>query len=308
MKRTPRRQPSFLAQLVMAVLALAGIVMATSTVKPVYAGRAPVVARLAAVEWRDSTAERAPWAVASADSAVRTAQFEADRRAFAEDLVRTGRIGAARADSVATFAVREAYAKKVPPALVFGVMLVENGDFRSSARSSVGAVGLMQVYGKVWVPTLGRLFGRNLRDDATNLRYGVHILAHYVYRAADDPSATGAAVRTGLLRYNGCVRGTNTRGCHRYPDKVRQNVERYALAQCGSAGYAGCVEAPLQRKLLNDDAVAEAIFLAVARPVVGTTPDGASGGATGRGLSSGLSGLSADLSADLRSDLAAVAR
>jgi hypothetical protein len=123
MQRRPRRQPSLLAQLLLVVLALAGIIVSASTVKPVYAGRAPVVARLAAADWRDVAAERAPWAVAGADSAVRTAQFEVDRRAFAEDLVRTGRIGAARADSVATFAVREAYAKKVPPALVFGVML-----------------------------------------------------------------------------------------------------------------------------------------------------------------------------------------
>ena len=260
-----RRKSSVLGQIGLAVAALAGIIATAGSVKPVYAGRAPVAKRLVAAEWWDSTAARAPWAVVDADSAVRTAQFEVDRQAFASDLVRTGRISEERANAVATYAVREAYAKKVPPALVVGVMLVENGDFRSTARSSVGAVGLMQVYGKVWVPTLGKLFGRNLRDDETNLRYGVHILAHYLYRAAGAPGNAGDAVRTGLLRYNGCVRGTNTRNCHRYPDKVRANVERFAVAQCGTTGYAGCVEAPLRRKLTNDDAVAEAIYLAIAQ-------------------------------------------
>ena len=37
--------------------------------------------------------------------------------------------------------------------------MTENRTFKSRARSSVGAVGLMQVYGKVWVPSLGKLFG-----------------------------------------------------------------------------------------------------------------------------------------------------
>lgn len=268
-RMTRRRKPTLLGQLGLAVAAFAGLVTATSHVQPVFAGRAPVVQRLAAAEWRDSTADRAadraPWAVTDADRAMNTAQFEADRQAFADDLVRTGRIDEERAEQVATFAVREAYLKKVPPALVFGVMLVENAAFRSKARSSVGAVGLMQVYGKVWVPTLGRRFGRDLQNDETNLRYGVHILAHYLYRAAGEPDAAGSAVRTGLLRYNGCVRGTNTRGCHRYPDKVRANVERFAVAQCGGEGYAGCVEAPLRRKLLADDAVAEALYTTIAQ-------------------------------------------
>jgi soluble lytic murein transglycosylase-like protein len=130
--------------------------------------------------------------------------------------------------------VREAYKKRVPPALIFGVLMTENATFKSSARSNVGAVGLMQVYPKVWVPTLGKFFGKNLRDDETNLRYGVHILSHYVYRAASKSGAPAASsegvLRTGLLRYNGCVRGTNTKDCHSYPDKVMRAVERYAVA------------------------------------------------------------------------------
>ena len=225
---------SLLGQLALAGASVAAIVVATQVVQPVYVGRTSVAQRVAEqawtpVTWRDSAAVRAPWTVADGEAALNSAQFEADRRAFADDLLRTGRIDASRADSIATFAVREAYRKKVPPALVFGVMLAENTTFKSRARSNVGAVGLMQIYPKVWVPTLGKLFGKNLRDDETNLRYGVHILSHYVYTAAkkaDDATtnATGV-VRTGLLRYNGCVRGTNTPDCQTYPDKVLHAVE-----------------------------------------------------------------------------------
>jgi hypothetical protein len=77
----------------------------------------------------------------------------------------------------------------------------------------------------------------------------VHILSHYVYRAGTRVANAEGAVRTGLLRYNGCVRGANTPGCHRYPDKVMRNVERYAVAQCGDASFEQCVAQPLQLTL-----------------------------------------------------------
>jgi soluble lytic murein transglycosylase-like protein len=244
---------SLLGQLTLGITALAAIVVSAAQVKPIYVGQAPMVQRLVTATWRDSTAERAPWAILARDAALATVQFEEDRRAFAADLVATGRLDAARADTLATFAVREAYIRRVPPALVFGVLLTENATFKSRARSSVGAVGLMQVYPKVWVPTLGKLFGRNLRDDETNLRYGVHILSHYVYttakRSNDPASDAGGTVRTALLRYNGCVRGKNTPNCHSYPDKVMQAVERYAQAQCGSDGFEGCVARPMRLRL-----------------------------------------------------------
>ena len=248
------KKSSLLGQLALGAAALAAIVVATSEVEPVYVGRAPVVQRLVEATWKDSAAARAPWAVAdSTGEALASAQFEADRVAFARDLVLTGRVKPARADSLATFAVREAYRKRVPPALVFGVLMTENARFESRARSNVGAQGLMQVYGKVWVPTLGKKFGRNLADDQTNLRYGVHILAHYVYTAAKkakvDPGAASEnaenVVATGLLRYNGCVRGTNTPKCHTYPDKVRRAVEQHAKTQC-SSGFDDCIAQPLR--------------------------------------------------------------
>jgi len=247
----PKFVRSFLAQSALLAAAVGGAAYATSRVDAVYVGRAPVVQRLVQQSWRDSAAAKAPWAVAHVDSAVASPRFEADRRAFVADLMRTGRMSAERAESLATYVVREAYRKKVPPALVLGVMLTENDEFRSTARSNVGAVGLMQVYPKVWVPTLGKRFGTDLRDDETNVRYGVHILSHYLRTSSDDAASGGVAgadgaLRRGLLRYNGCVRGTNTRGCHRYPDKVMRAVERYAVAQCAGEGVAGCVERPLR--------------------------------------------------------------
>ncbi len=241
-------------QLTLAGAAIAAIVTAATSVRPVYVGREPVVRRLVAASWErraaaDSAAvrERAPWAfLASADSAMRSERFEEDRQAFVADLLATGHVTEARAESLATFAVREAYRKRVPPALVFGVLLTENRTLKSRARSNVGAVGLMQVYGKVWLPTLGKTLGRNLTDDETNLRYGVHILSENLYRSAALVTTASGALHKGLLRYNGCVRGTNTRNCHRYPDRVRQAVERHAVAQCGAGGFARCVEEPIR--------------------------------------------------------------
>ena len=140
--------------------------------------------------------------------------------------------------------MREAYRRRVPPALVLGVMLTENGALRSSARSSVGALGLMQIDPKAWRAPLGRLFGRDLRDDATNVRYGVFILSHLAGRI---PRSTSEEMswRLPLLRYNGCVNGTNTPNCHQYPDVVRRQVERRALSICKGRSFDACVAQPL---------------------------------------------------------------
>lgn len=252
-------------QLALAGAAIVAIVTAATGVRPVYVGRAPVVHQLLAAPWDGAAADsmalearaRAPWAfLASAESALESEQFEEDREAFAADLVATGRIGAARADSLATFAVREAYRKRVPPALVFGVLLTENRTFKSRARSNVGAVGLMQIHRKVWVPTLGKMFGRNLADDETNLRYGVYILSQNLYQSAARVATAEGALSKGLLRYNGCVRGTNTRNCHRYPARVRRAVEQYAVAQCSEGGYARCVEEPMRLSIAAAELVA----------------------------------------------------
>jgi hypothetical protein len=194
---------------------------------------------------------RAPWIQDTTDAALASNQFEADRRAFAQDLLATGAVELERAEELASFAVREAYVRRVPPALVLGVMLTENRGLASGARSNVGAVGLMQIHPPAWKRSLGKLFGTNLRDDQTNLRYGVFILSHYLRRAR-DPMGAGEAWRFGLLRYNGCVRGTNTSDCHRYPDIVRARVEQHARSLCGDLGFDACVKRPVLLTLRED--------------------------------------------------------
>jgi soluble lytic murein transglycosylase-like protein len=249
------RPASWLKQIALGAGALATMVFTAQHIRPVYAGRAPVVRELLEPRlWGDSALARAPWATGSGDVALLSPQFEIDRRAFMEDLMRTVEITPGRADSVATFAVREAYRRRIPPALVFGVLMVENHDLKSSALSSAGAVGLMQIDASTWVSSLGKRFGTNLRNDETNLQYGVFILSHLLYDSdADGVPADSANVhgslRRGLLRYNGCVRGTNTKNCFRYPEIVRTRIDTLAISQCGWRGYERCVAEPLKYAL-----------------------------------------------------------
>ena len=252
------RPASWVKQLTLGLGAMATVAFTAQHVRPIYAGRAPVVRELLEPrEWGDSALTRAPWASGSGDVALLSPQFEIDRRAFMEDLMRTADgITPGRADSLATFAVREAYRRRVPPALVFGVLMVENQELKSSARSNAGAVGLMQIDTSTWVSSLGKRFGTNLRNDETNLQYGVFILSHLLYDS-DDTVATDStnghgSLRRGLLRYNGCVRGTNTRNCFRYPEIVRTRIDTFAIAQCGWRGYERCVAEPLRYALVDE--------------------------------------------------------
>lgn len=173
---------------------------------------------------------------------VASPEFERDRAAFAADLVATGHMDPARADTVAYYAVRESYVRGIPPAVVFGVMLTENSRFVSTALSNVGAVGLMQVYPKVWLKALQAKFGTDLATDSTNLKYGVYILSTYI--KTDQGKAAASAVNKGLLHYNGCVRGTNTPNCRNYPSKVAGFVEKQGNAICGDKGFYDCIAKP----------------------------------------------------------------
>ncbi len=187
---------------------------------------------------------RAPWLSLPEPLALRHPQFQRDVDAFATDLRGTGNIGSHRADSIARVAVREAYHRRIPPALVLGVMLTENDAFKPSARSRVGALGLMQIMPRMWTPNLGPILGRDLKDDETNLRYGVYILKHFAKRTSDTLDAAGAT-RIALLSYNGCVRGRNTPDCKAYPDKVQRHVERSARSICAGTAFRDCVALPL---------------------------------------------------------------
>ena len=196
------------SQVGLALGAVAAIVVAAHVSRPYYVSREPVAEQIVDHKYVDSTTEtRPPWMYASAEEALKTPQFLLDRELFTMDLLRTGKVSVARARALADIAVREAYTRRVPPALVLGVMLTENDELKSSARSRVGAVGLMQVYPKPWRSALARKFGTNIHTDSTNLKYGIFILGWVVQKASALVDDRDAAWRKALLGYNGCVRG-----------------------------------------------------------------------------------------------------
>jgi soluble lytic murein transglycosylase-like protein len=106
--------------------------------------------------------------------------------------------------------LRESRRQQVPPSLITAVLLTENTTLRPEAESSVGAQGLMQV---MPFHAGARLCNSDdLVDVDSNICHGTLILA----RNLRVTSSSAAA----LLRYNGCVRGSNTPDCHRYPVRV----------------------------------------------------------------------------------------
>ena len=227
------------------------IVFTMRNMRPVYANkgtlgeelrkRAPEVASVIA-----------PGDSADVDRLMATPKFQAEKKGFYEDVMRLKQVDSARADSIAQFAVREAYVRGISPAIIFGVMLTENARFVSKAQSNVGAVGLMQVYPKVWLTKeLTSMFGRDLASDSTNVKYGVFILSQYF-----RPKIRGGGTRdenwaTALLHYNGCVRGTNTPRCHTYPSKVKGFVENQATSICKGRGFYECIAKPFVQGLFG---------------------------------------------------------
>jgi hypothetical protein len=179
------------------------------------------------------------------DQLMASPQFQEEKQNFYEDLMRLKQLDSARADSIAQVAVREAYVRGISPAIIFGVMLTENAKFMSTATSNVGAVGLMQVYPKVWLTKeLAALFGKDIKSDSTNVKYGVFILSHYFRPMTKSGQTTQPSWQKALLAYNGCVRGTNTRNCYTYPAKVQRFVENSAKSICGSRGFYECIAKP----------------------------------------------------------------
>src|SRR5690606_35308887 len=80
--------------------------------------------------------------------------------------------------------------------------------------------------------------GHDLTDLETNICHGTKILAHAIKRSRSDLSRA-------LLAYHGCVHGTNTPDCHRYPSWVLGNAapgwangweERQWVASAASVG------------------------------------------------------------------------
>lgn len=225
------------------LVTVAAIVFCVNHVHPIFANQPTVAESIrSAVPATKAILSPTPADTGKVAQLVASPQFQSDRRAFAASLVKTGRMDQARADSVAYYAVREAYLRGIPPAVVFGVMLTENALFVSNAMSNVGAVGLMQVYPKVWLKALSSKFGADLASDSTNLKYGIFILSQYI--KSDSGKVTASALTRGLLHYNGCVHGTNTPHCTTYPTKVKNYVEKQGSSICGRKSFYQCIAEP----------------------------------------------------------------
>lgn len=226
-----------------AVLVLV-IVFAVRSTRPIYATRGTLGDELRK-RAPDAAAVLAPTDSSEVDRLMATPKFQEEKRNFHADLMRLKQVDSARADSIAQYAVREGYIRGISPAIIFGVMLTENAKFVSNALSNVGAVGLMQVYPKVWLnKEMKQRFGADLASDSTNMKYGVFILSHYFKPKVKGGTTQTTDWQTALLRYNGCVRGTNTPRCHTYPSKVRNFVEGQAKSICNGRGFYECIAKP----------------------------------------------------------------
>ncbi len=132
----------------------------------------------------------------------------------------TYRDNQALARRIAVALVKEGRRTGLDPQLLLAVLLVENPWVNPRAVSPMGAVGLMQVMpfhrGK-WKgckPSLEQIES-NICHGARIFKYNLRLESGNVDRA--------------LLRYNGCVLGTNTPNCHFYPQQVYAEASRAGL-------------------------------------------------------------------------------
>lgn len=124
-----------------------------------------------------------------------------------------------RAQRIATAVVAEGGKRNLNPALLIGVLLTEDVTLNPRARSFVGARGLMQVM-PMHAGKWKQCPSADLFAIENNICYGTSILADFVKRSPN--------LNRALLRYNGCVRGTNTPHCHTYSGKVLKFAEQAA--------------------------------------------------------------------------------
>ena len=122
--------------------------------------------------------------------------------------------------------VRESRRQRVPASLIAAVLVTENTTLTPEATSSVGALGLMQVMPMHAGAQL--CASADLVDVDSNICHGTMILARTLRRTTTPAAA--------LLRYNGCVRGTNTPDCHWYPVRVLARAHRVRYELLSAAG------------------------------------------------------------------------
>src|SRR5918995_1642196 len=113
-------------------------------------------------------------------------------------------------------AAAQTAASRVSPSVLAAVLLIENAPFDTSAVSTEGAIGLMQVM-PMHVGSYRCLSGDLLNVEA-NICHGARLLHSHLRRTKSMDVA--------LRRYNGCVRGRNTPRCQNYPVRVLRTASR----------------------------------------------------------------------------------
>jgi soluble lytic murein transglycosylase-like protein len=146
---------------------------------------------------------------------------------FSEDRVLVRRV----AQAVALEAKRQ----HVAASLIAAVVVTENTTLTPEAQSSVGALGLMQV-----MPMHAGQLGcqsSDLEEIESNICHGTKILS-WNLRSTKSPTVA-------LLRYNGCVKGTNTPDCRQYPVRVLARAGRVRQEMLAAYAVApASVESP----------------------------------------------------------------
>jgi len=135
------------------------------------------------------------------------------------------------ADRAAMAVVREGRRLNLSPSLLAAVLLIENRALDTAAVSSQGAVGLMQV-----MPVHAGSYGcasADLKELDANICHGARLLRLYVVRSS--------TLRVALRRYNGCVRGTVTPRCSRYPTRVLATAASVRREMLGLAAGDGMI-------------------------------------------------------------------
>jgi soluble lytic murein transglycosylase-like protein len=205
-----------------AVAALGMVVLGSAAV---YAGQSQAALRAGGV---DALTERARHVVGALE---RVEDVYADEIAPMERVL----LGYRRDDRqlvrrIAVSLLRESRRTELDPMLLLAVLLVENPWLDPNARSFVGATGLMQVmpfHRGNWPPCEPQL-----EDVEANICHGASIFAAYLKQTKGD-------VDRALLRYNGCVNGTNTPNCHQYANHVYARAGRASVQAWRNIGTMG---------------------------------------------------------------------
>lgn len=142
------------------------------------------------------------------------------------------------ADIISTYS--EKY--DVPEHVIYSVIKAESG-FDYSARSSVGAIGLMQIMPSTFEELTDQrlkeyLEPSSLYDADTNIRYGTYYLS-YLYEIYGDWSLVFAAYNAGMGNVNSWLENKDyspdgvtlkkipVRETRKYVSRVEKNIEKY---------------------------------------------------------------------------------